>query len=106
MELYSFPGESTGQAGGDIFASDGFTDLGSADVGDNPFADMEAAAAAAPKTPVDEPLAQAPAPQPQPQQAQPAPRRLPIPGGSHKHPLPPKQRKNPIRSWPLWTSRI
>ncbi len=41
--LFSFPGESTGQDD-DIFGSAGFVDLGSGDDGDNPFAGMTAPA--------------------------------------------------------------
>lgn len=67
--LFSFPGESTGQTGDDIFSSDGFTDLGSADAGDNPFADMEAAAPEVTEVSAGEPPVPEPAPQPQPQQA-------------------------------------
>lgn len=102
--LFSFPGESTGQTADDIFGNDGFTDLGSADVGDNPFADMEAAG---------EPPASAPAPQPQPkpkqapaqvqqnpqpqaaQQTQPAPQASPNPGSQPQTSAAPEAAEEP-----------
>ena len=64
--LFSFPEGSVGQAGGDIFDSAGFTDLGS-DNTDNPFVGMTAPASA--DTAAGTVQTQEPAPQPQPQQA-------------------------------------
>lgn len=54
--LFSFPGESAGQTGRDIFSSEGFTDLGSADDMENPFENMGAPADV---TPIQEPAPQA-----------------------------------------------
>lgn len=60
--LFSFPGESAGLDTGDIFGDGSFTDLGSADDGENPFTGM---ATAEPET---APTATAPAPEQTPSQ--------------------------------------
>lgn len=66
--LFSFPGESTGQTGEDIFGA-GFTDLGSDDT-DNPFAGMDSPAPEPEEIPAEVTPLQEPVPQPasQPQQ--------------------------------------
>lgn len=97
--LFSFPGESTGQDASDIFGVPGFTDLGSADDSENPFADMTPAAPpepTAPVTPPESPVQQAPSqPAPAPQQAEsPAP-----PASAEKPktpPVKPKEEPTPL----------
>lgn len=79
--LFGFPGESTSLEAGDIFGDGSFTDLGSADDGENPFAGMTPAEPeTAPVQPAPQPVstpAAPPAPpvpkeQPQTPPAQPA----------------------------------
>lgn len=97
--LFSFPGESTGQDAGDIFGTPGFIDLGSADDGENPFASMTPAASpesSAPVTPPEPPVQQAPIqPEPASRQAEsPAP---PAPAEKPKTPpAKPKEEPNPL----------
>ena len=67
--LFGFPGESSGLEAGDIFGDGSFTDLGSADDGENPFAGMT------PAEPETAPVQ--PAPQPVSTPAPPVPRQQP-----------------------------
>ena len=93
--LFSFPGESTGQSAGDIFGGPSFIDLGSADDIENPFASMTTPAAPEPPAPVTPPPA--PAPQPDSQSA-PQPAAPPAPP-EEKPKTPPAQTKeepNPL----------
>ncbi len=95
--LFSFPGESTGQPVEDIFGGAGFTDLGSADDAENPFANMAPAAPAAPPapaapvTPPQQPVQQTP--------VQPAPQQPPVqPEPAHQQaepPAPPVPKEQP-----------
>ncbi len=61
--LFSFPGESTGQTGEDLFGGAAFTDLGSVEDVENPFANMAPATPPAPPAP---PAPAAPVTPPQP----------------------------------------
>lgn len=104
--LFAFPGESTGLDAGDIFGNGSFTDLGSADDGENPFdgmtpAEPEAAPAlAAPaSTPVQQiPSQPAPQPTPQPVSTPAAPTAPPVPKEQPKTPSaqPAEEEPNPL----------
>ena len=95
--LFAFPGESTGLDAGDIFGDGSFTDLGSADDGENPFDGMT------PAEPEAAPVQQIPS-QPVPQLAsQPvstpeAPPAPPIPKEQPKTPpaQPAEEEPNPL----------
>lgn len=92
--LFSFPGESTDLGTGDIFGDSSFTDLGSADDGENPFANMQPAtpeAPPAPAAPAPAPVQQSPS-QPAPQAA---PQPVPTPAVPPAPPVPKEQPKTP-----------
>lgn len=92
--LFAFPGESTGLDAGDIFGDGSFTDLGSADDGENPFDGMtpaEPEAAPAPAAPAPAPMQQIPS-QPTPQ---PTPQPVSTPAAPTAPPVPKEQPKTP-----------
>ena len=92
--LFDFSEESTGLDASNIFGGADFTDLGSADDGENPFAGMtppEPEAAPVPAAPAPKPVQQAasqPAPQPEPRPAA-------TPATSPAPPVPTEQPKTP-----------
>lgn len=92
--LFTFPGESTGLDAGDIFGDGSFTDLGSADDGENPFDGMtpaEPETAPAPAAPAPAPVQQIPSqPAPQPE-SQP----VSTPAAPTAPPVPKEQPKTP-----------
>ena len=104
--LFTFPGESTGLDAGDIFGDGSFTDLGSADDGENPFDGMtpaEPETAPAPAAPAPAPVQQIPsqpAPQPesQPVSTPAAPTAPPVPKEQPKTPpaQPAEEEPNPL----------
>lgn len=92
--LFDFQGGSTGLDTDNIFGGADFTDLGSADDGENPFANMQSAtpeAPPAPDAPAPAPVQQVPSqPAPQPE-SQPVPTPAPPPAP----PVPQEQPKTP-----------
>ena len=104
--LFTFPGESASLSAGDIFGDGSFTDLGSADDGENPFDGMtpaEPEAAPAPAAPAPAPVQQipsqpAPQPEPQPVSTPAAPTAPPVPKEQPKTPpaQPAEEEPNPL----------
>ena len=95
--LFTFPGESTGLDAGDIFGDGSFTDLGSADDGENPFDGMTPAE---PETAPVQQIPSQPAPQPesQPVSTPAAPTAPPVPKEQPKTPpaQPAEEEPNPL----------
>ena len=90
--LFGFPGESTSLEAGDIFGDGSFTDLGSADDGENPFAGMT------PAEPETAPVQPAPQPEPQPVSTPAAPPAPPVPREQPQTPpaQPTEEEPNPL----------
>lgn len=92
--LFSFPGESTGQDGGDLFGGAVFTDLGSDADAEDPFASMKPPTPEAPTGTVPPPP---PAPQVEPAQTPPpAPPASPVSGERPQTPPARVEPSNPL----------